>query len=609
MSSAARISCALVVIALVICSATTVATPKSIPAGVALFTLHSSYVPTAIKRRLRRTTAMETIETAEERAPNFLVSELASSFSSLKSLPAAFYQKSQSWMLWLTRKSSDEMFKLLKLNELVKLDTDGTKLFGDPRFIEWVTYVRTTYSKRPTAAAEEILKTLIDHYGDGAALARHLVAGTDINGVKLIADLAADLQAAQLKKWDKEGKTVEEVLQILELHKPESNPFQDPLFLQLLAFVKLKHPKNHAAVTLTAFRNFYKNDAAWAKLLVAGTKTDSVKSIALNLLWLQLSRWTEGGKTVGELFTLVGLEQSGEGLFKNILFSQWATFIEVRHRDKPEAAIDVILSTLGAHYGEEKALADVLVAGTEISHMAKLAINLLKGQYQKWEDTGKSVEWIFTVLRLDEMGEGLFKSPLFSQWATFIEVRHRDKPEAATDVILSTLVAHYGEKGPLADVLVAGTEIPHMAKLAVNLLKIQFRKWNDIGKDAEWVFTILRLNEFEEELFESPRLFMWLVYVEKRYRAEDNEAYKAAIAAAEKWTDPEIKKLANEAVKTAKEVAYMEPFEAVFSTLHSHYKDDMLKEILAKGSENANPEVKKVADEVKKMHEWATQEY
>ncbi|CAI5701325.1 unnamed protein product [Peronospora effusa] len=99
------------------------------------------------------------------------------------------------------------------------------------------------------------------------------------------------------------------------------------------------------------------------------------------------------------------------------------------------------------------------------------------------------------------------------------------------------------------------------------------------------------------------------IYVEKRYRAEDNEAYKAAIAAAEKWTDPEIKKLANEAVKTAKEVAYMEPFEAVFSTLHSHYKDDMLKEILAKGSENANPEVKKVADEVKKMHEWATQEY
>ncbi|CAI5722816.1 unnamed protein product [Peronospora farinosa] len=547
MSSAARISCALVVIALVICSATTVATPKSIPAGVALFTLHSSYVPTAIKRRLRRTTAMETIETAGERAPNFLVSELASSFSSLKSLPAAFYQKSQSWMLWLTRKSSDEMFKLLKLNELVKLDTDGTKLFGDPRFIEWVTYVRTTYSKDPTAAAEEILKTLIDHYGDGAALARHLVAGTDINGVKLIADLAADLQAAQLKKWDKEGKTVEEVLQILELHKPESNPFQDPLFLQLLAFVNLKHPKDHAA--------------------------------------------------------------SGEGLFKNILFSQWATFIEVRHRDKPEAAIDVILSTLAAHYGEEKALADVLVAGTEISHMAKLAINLLKGQYQKWEDTGKSVEWIFTVLRLDEMGEGLFKSPLFSQWATFIEVRHRDKPEAATDVILSTLVAHYGEKGPLADVLVAGTEIPHMAKLAVSLLKIQFRKWNDIGKDAEWVFTILRLNEFEEELFESPRLFMWLVYVEKRYRAEDNEAYKAAIAAAEKWTDPEIKKLANEAVKTAKEVAYMEPFEAVFSTLHSHYRDDMLKEILAKGSENANPEVKKVADEVKKMHEWATQEY
>ncbi|CAH0485455.1 unnamed protein product [Peronospora farinosa] len=353
---------------------------------------------------------------------------------------------------------------------------------------------------------------------------------------------------------------------------------------------------------LTAFRKFYKDDGAWAKLLVAGTEDDSVKSIALNLLWLQLSRWTEGGKMVGELFTLVGLDKSGEGLFQNILFSQWATFIEVRHRNNPEAATDVIWSTLVAHYGEEGALANVLVTGTEISHMFKLAVSLLRIQVRMWyNQTEESVEWVFTILKLDEIGERLFDSPLFLQWVTLIKVRHRNNSEAVTDVIWSTLAAHYGEEGALADILVTGTKILHMAKLAVNLLKIQFRRWHDTGKSVEWLFTVLKLKEIEEELFESPRLFMWLVYAEKYYRAAYNEAYKAVTAAAKKSTHAVAKKRADEAAKTALTAATIAPFEAVFLTLRRHYNEGIVTRILANGSQNSDPEVKLVADALIKM--------
>ncbi|CAH0485453.1 unnamed protein product [Peronospora farinosa] len=459
---------------------------------------------------------------------------------------------------------------------------------------------------------EEVLQILELHKSKGNpfqdplflqfAWAKLLVAATETKSVKSIASFAADLQVALLNKWNEDGKTVEEVLQILELHKSEGNPFPDPLFLQLFAFVRLKHPKDHTAVMLTAFRKFYKDDGAWAKLLVAGTEDDSVKSIALNLLWLQLSRWTEGGKMVGELFTLVGLDKSGEGLFQNILFSQWATFIEVRHRNNPEAATDVIWSTLVAHYGEEGALANVLVTGTEISHMFKLAVSLLRIQVRMWyNQTEESVEWVFTILKLDEIGERLFDSPLFLQWVTLIKVRHRNNSEAVTDVIWSTLAAHYGEEGALADILVTGTKILHMAKLAVNLLKIQFRRWHDTGKSVEWLFTVLKLKEIEEELFESPRLFMWLVYAEKYYRAAYNEAYKAVTAAAKKSTHAVAKKRADEAAKTALTAATIAPFEAVFLTLRRHYNEGIVTRILANGSQNSDPEVKLVADALIKM--------
>ncbi|RQM11472.1 hypothetical protein DD237_008138 [Peronospora effusa] len=591
MSSAAQISCVLVVVTLIICSATTLAAPKSTPAVVALDTKHLSHAPVVIKRRLRRTTAMKTTETSEERALTFNFSGLAPNFTKLKSITAAFYHKIQSWVWRLTRKSSDEVFELLKLNKVVKLDTEGATLFEDPRFMKWVTFVKASYSKDPTAATEAMLKTLANHYSDGAALNKLLVAGTETNGmkakrwkrsyrfqscirqkailskthcfgsfshlsrkhpkdhiavtltafqefykddtawskllvagtetkgVKSIADLAANLQAAQLKKWDNEGKTVEEVLQILELHTTKGNPFQDPLFWQFFAFVKLKHPKDHIAVTLTAFREFYKDDAAWAQLLVAGMKTDSVKSISTNLLWSQLSRWTEGGKTVGELFTLVGLEK---------------------------------------------------------------------------------------------IGEGLFKSPLFMQWVTFVEVRHRGNPKAANDIIWSTLAAHYGEDAAMADVLVAGTKIPNMSNFAVNLLKIQFDRWYNTGKSVEWLFTVLKLEKIGEELFESPRLFMWLVFVGARYEAGDNEAYKLAKkaakkladAAAEKPADAAAKKLADEAAKEAKdafESANMASLEAALSTLRRHYEDDMLWKILAKGSEVNGQEVNIIAVELEEM--------
>ncbi|CAI5737623.1 unnamed protein product [Peronospora destructor] len=149
MSSAARISCVLVAVVLAICSATTMATSESTSAGVALNTLQSSHAPAAIKRRLRRTKVMAITDhgTSEERASPFRYSKLAPSYSSSKSIPAAINQKIQLWGWRLTRKSSDEVFELLKLDELAKFDMDGTQLSGDPRFMVWAKIGKARHPK------------------------------------------------------------------------------------------------------------------------------------------------------------------------------------------------------------------------------------------------------------------------------------------------------------------------------------------------------------------------------------------------------------------------------------------------------------------------------
>ncbi|CAI5733826.1 unnamed protein product [Peronospora farinosa] len=276
MSSAARISCALVVVALVFCSAQTVATPKSNPGGVASTTLHSSHAPAAINRRLKRTTAMETSESSEERALNFHFSELAPSFSSLKSIPAAIYQKMQIWVWRLMRKSSDDVFKLLKLEELVKLDTEGTKLFRDLRFMKWVLFVEARYSKDRKAGIDVILSTLKAHYREDAALADVLVAGLRNPNTYILADV---LLTVQLQKWCDTGKSVESVFTLLKLHDNGEGLFESPQLVHWLEFVG----SYYRVMDNEAYNEAYKSAMEVAKILsdAAAKKLDDAAAIKL----------------------------------------------------------------------------------------------------------------------------------------------------------------------------------------------------------------------------------------------------------------------------------------------------------------------------------------
>ncbi|CAI5713323.1 unnamed protein product [Peronospora effusa] len=298
--------------------------------------------------------------------------------------------------MWrLTRQSPRNVFKLLKLDKIDKLDkiaTEGTKLFGDPCFKEWVDFLSAKNSEDPEATTEEMLSTLAAHYGDGANLARLLYLGKKHSGDKHIADLAAALQVAQLEKWKK--KPVEDVLEILELDKTQDNqnPLIDPLFSQLLAYVKLKHPNDPTAVTkelLTAFREFYTDNKAWAKILVDGTRTDSVKKIAYDLLQLQLPMGKEGEET---LFTLLELDQIQNGLYENQFYKQWVTIVGQRYERNPDEANDVILSTLIAHYGKNAAWADILVAETKDPSTRSNAQTLIARLIWSWFDTEKKAE-------------------------------------------------------------------------------------------------------------------------------------------------------------------------------------------------------------------------
>ena len=192
--------------------------------------------------------------------------------------------------------------------------------------MEWATLVKNKYPN-PTEAANKMLETLVKHFKGDVELRKLLVAKTMANSEQSWAKIAADLQEAQLNKWDKDDKTVEDVLQILGLYTTDDNPLQDPLLLQLFAFAnfKTKDPIEANKAMLTAFRTFYTDDAAWAKLLYAkteGKREQPFADIVANLQMAQLEKWIENGKEQDELFTLLHFKDMRDELFQSSLFQK-----------------------------------------------------------------------------------------------------------------------------------------------------------------------------------------------------------------------------------------------------------------------------------------------
>ena len=204
------------------------------------------------------------------------------------------------------------------------------------------------------------------------------------------------------------------------------------------------------------------------------------------------------------------------------------SFVKLRHPNDIEATREDILETLIKHYGEGVALADVLVAGTKIIRVTHIAQNLLSLQFLKWKESEKTADDVFTFLRLKNEENQPFRSPLFSQWVSFVELGHPNDNKAANEDILSTLTNNYREDAKLADVLVAGIEITNTERLAVKLLLIQLEKWLETGKTKEEVFTYLKLEELGEGLFGSPRFLLWVHFFGAYSLPNEYTAYRSA---------------------------------------------------------------------------------
>ncbi|OWZ13507.1 RxLR effector protein [Phytophthora megakarya] len=193
-------------------------------------------------------------------------------------------------------------------------------------------------------------------------------------------------------------------------------------------------------------------------------------------------------------------------LFESPQFKNRFNTVNNLYRKNVEKGEMAILTTLMTKYGDD-ALPKLLTEAKRVSSTNVIARSLEEAQLTKWVADKMSVDSIFNLLKLDEAGGDLFKSPLLSTWVKYA-FKSEKQPE---ETLFFTLKKHFDDES-LAKMLLAAKED---SSVAIKLEKVELEQWLSSGKSSEEAFKLLSLNDETGNLLKNPTFNTWVSYVTK----------------------------------------------------------------------------------------------
>ncbi|EGZ13463.1 hypothetical protein PHYSODRAFT_512287, partial [Phytophthora sojae] len=156
-------------------------------------------------------------------------------------------------------------------------------------------------------------------------------------------------------------------------------------------------------------------------------------------------------------------------------FKTWTTYIDMLNKKYPGNTV-TMAGVISAKYGDE-ALAKMIEPAMHVPSQQRLAANLVLQQRNNWEAAVKSVDDVFTLLRLDKAGDDLFKTSQINRWYNYVSYLKRLNggvdEEAA---MVKTFTKFYGNEA-LSKMLEAAKKVSTTETMATKLQTAQFKMW------------------------------------------------------------------------------------------------------------------------------------
>ncbi|KUF91831.1 hypothetical protein AM588_10004171 [Phytophthora nicotianae] len=459
----------------------------------------------------------------------------------------------ENWMA--AKKTPDDVFKILFLDKAGVGVLDSSVLAG------WTTYMRFFNSKQENRKNRvTLISTLTTHYKDRGVLdiieaakkvpstartAKLLEANQiqfwlknertpdelltllslDKAGDQLLARIlaaarkvpstekaAAKLQAEQSKIWLSADKDPEELFKLLQLDKTGDDLLDNPQFKYWGKYVEdfNLNPQLEDLVSIIDIvrKNFA--DDVLAHMIVTGMKAPSTKSMAQRMEDELFKGWITNLKTPDVVFMYLTLNKAGEKVFENPLWSMYTKYLDHFNKVVPMNQTTMI-SAFARNYDRE-ALAKILIAAKKDLRTERLASKLYTEQIQRWLTTKDPPDEIFKALKLDEVTDDIFTSPLFNTWSAYLDDFNAKFPDEKVSMI-DTFRTN-SDDAFLAKMFVNAKEIPAMEQLATKLQADQLQRWLANRDTPDDIFRALKLNAAVDDVLANPLLNTWATYLE-----------------------------------------------------------------------------------------------
>uniref|UniRef100_H3GFB8 RxLR effector PexRD54 WY domain-containing protein n=1 Tax=Phytophthora ramorum TaxID=164328 RepID=H3GFB8_PHYRM len=360
---------------------------------------------------------------------------------------------------WMVEgKTVDDIFALLKLNN------EEGKLLQNTMLTTWMSYVNLQ-GKNPY---DMILVKLSAHY-DEAGLAKMLVTAKQ-DGTAF--SIVRKLEEVQFKNWLSDGKTADDVYNLLKLNLERGDILKSPMLTTWISYTA-KLDENPYQLLLALLMKQY-DDATLTKMFVAAKRGRATESIGTKLEEVQLKSWLSDGKTADDVFKLLQLNKDGDTIFASSVWSVWSSYLTKLDKENVDELMFVVLKK---HYGGDEGVAKMVTIANKEASTKDIGRKLKE---ELWRSQGKDGDDVFKLLKLDEEGQKFFESPALSTWVSYVSKLNKQNPGA-----ISQLEKRFGGDIELARMIGFAKQQAANAvteKVITQLQNLQFKQWLGDGR-------------------------------------------------------------------------------------------------------------------------------
>ncbi|OWY99100.1 Avirulence (Avh) protein [Phytophthora megakarya] len=378
-----------------------------------------------------------------------------------------------------------------------------------PRFVVLALVTFLVDIKAPlTAALSKVLAhSLTDHWRHSPT--RRLIRFTpdEERGITVPTDELANL----LKK----GESADAVFKLMTLDKVGDDLLNSPQLTTWITYMmdyNAMYPKNKQISLISILRKNYP-DEDLIRIIETAKKVPSTEGMASNLQLELTQKWLTKGISPGVIFKAMALDKVGDDLLNSPKLTTWITYMKDYNAKYPKNRPISLFSTLMKNYPDDD-LVRIMEKARKVSSTKAMAERFQLELVHKWLAEMKTPQDIFTKLRIEDVGNHLFKSPRLELWVKYVDNYNKnspDKDKVNLMTILKTIYMYNDEN--MVNLLIEGKKVAATKKLATRVQTYQMSFWLGERKPPSKVFELLKLNEAKDaSLLENTFFKAWFQY-------------------------------------------------------------------------------------------------